>query len=227
VAIPSPPRACVARICAYAAPRMGKKRILLQAAAVLVLVWAVVFGVRAIAGSKRVTAEKIAEEIDASALEDWSEGIPEGASRSGREERIREVAGMFNGLDFAEREKVRDQRLGERFFDKLADPEKEQFIDLTIAKTMEGFMRALDAMSADERRRMVEKGLKEIEAGKTEADMRRAEEISEDLLNKISEQGMKVYFEEAGTDTKLDLAPLMQAMDEVMKGMRGNDFGPK
>ena len=34
----------------------------------------------------------------------------------------------------------------------------------------------------------------------------------------------------AGTDevdTKLDLAPLMEAMNETMQGLRGNEFGPR
>ncbi|BCX47873.1 hypothetical protein HAHE_17810 [Haloferula helveola] len=203
---------------------MGKKRILIRAAVALVLVWAVIIGIRAIAGSKRVTAEKIAREISASEFEDWSEGIPEGAVISDREARIREVAGMYNRLDFAEREKAQQQRVGERMFEKMADSEKELFIDLTVSKTMENFMRALDAMSAEERRGMVERGLREIKEGKTQKEMERAEEISEELLNRISEEGMKAYFEEAGTQTKLDLAPLMQAMDDLMKGMRGNEF---
>jgi hypothetical protein len=205
---------------------MARKRILFQTLAVLVLVWGVVAGVRAVAGSKRVTSEKIRAEITRAALDDWSDGIPAGGDVSGRRERIEKVADMFNRLDFAERDKAREQRIGEEFFMRLAPSEKERFVELTLTESMRSLMRALDAMNADERRRIVERGLREIEDGRTEEEMLRAQELSEDLLERITEEGVKAYFEQAGADTKLDLAPLMDAMDGVVKGLRGNEFGP-
>lgn len=199
---------------------------LIQALIALVLVWGVVTAIRAFAGSKRVTAEKIQVEIEAAAFEDWSDGIPEGAVMSEREEEIAKIAGMFNELDFAERDAARRDRIGEDFFRRLAPSEKESFVELTIEKSMQSLMRALDAMSSEERRKVVERGLREIDEGRTEEEMRRAEEMSEELLDRITEEGMKAYFDEAGADTKLDLAPLMEAMDGVVKGLRGNEFGP-
>jgi ketol-acid reductoisomerase len=94
-------------------------------------------------------------------------------------------------------------------------------------ESMGRFMESLDAMKPEQRKQFVEKGLKEIQEGRTEAEMTRANELGSDLLDKISQQGMKAYFEKANTDTKLDLAPLMEAMNEVMQGMRGNEFGPR
>jgi len=38
---------------------------------------------------------------------------------------------------------------------------------------------------------------------------------------------MRAYFEKSNSDTKLDLAPLMDAMNETMQGLRGNEFGPR
>jgi hypothetical protein len=57
--------------------------------------------------------------------------------------------------------------------------------------------------------------------------MARAQEMDEDLLTKISEEGMRAYFNKASADTKLDLAPLMEAMNEVMQGLRGTEFGQR
>ncbi|MEM1085826.1 MAG: hypothetical protein AAGI48_17085 [Verrucomicrobiota bacterium] len=205
-----------------------KQRLIVQALVLLLLVWGVVSGVRTLAGSHRITAEKLQQEIDAANLSDWSElevGL-ENAEAKGRRKVIGEIAEMVNSLDFAEREKTREQRIGEQFFSKLSVPEKERFIDLTIEKSMESFMRALDALEPEERRKFVEDGLREIEDGRTEEEMKRARELSEDLLRRITDEGMKSYFANASADTKLDLAPLMEAMDEVMKGMRGNEFGP-
>jgi DNA-directed RNA polymerase specialized sigma24 family protein len=203
---------------------MNHRRILIQAAGVLVLVWAVVFVVRAAAGSQRVTAEKIDQAVAAAGLEDWSGGIPAGAEL--REDRVREIAGMFNQLDFAEREKARDLRLGERVYRPLAPDERRLFIDLTVEESMKSLMRALDAMNPEERRKIVERGLNEIATGRTAEEMQRAEEMGEELLARITEEGVEAYFEQTGPDTKLDLAPLMDAMDGVLKGLRGSEFAP-
>lgn len=200
----------------------------IQAAVLLLLVWGAVSGVRMLVGTQRVTAETMAKEIEAADFEDWSEleVLPANAQSKGRHKMIIEIADMVNGLDFAEREKARDNRIGENFFRKLAQPEKEMFIDLTLEKSMETFIKALDALDPEQRRKFVEDGLREIEDGLTEAEMKRTREMSEDLLKRITDEGMKSYFENASADTKIDLAPLMEAMDEVMKGMRGSEFGP-
>lgn len=207
---------------------MRKKRLILQALVAVLVVWGLVAGIRGLAGQRRVTAEKLEAAIAATDFEDWSgrTGLPPGTTTERRDAQLREIADLVNRLDFAEREKTREQRTGEKFFERLADPEKERFIDLTIEESMSTFMQALDALPPGERRKFVEDGLREIEDGRTEEEMRRARQLSEDLLARISTEGMKAYFEDASAETKLDLAPLMEAMDEVMKGMRGREFGP-
>ena len=57
------------------------------------------------------------------------------------------------------------------------------------------------------------------------AELKKAKDLGDDLLSTASEQGMRAYFEKASADTKLDLAPLMEAMNETMQGLRGREFG--
>jgi hypothetical protein len=92
---------------------------------------------------------------------------------------------------------------------------------------MSRFMESLDAMKPEQRKKFVEQGMKEIQSGRTEEEMARADELGADLLDKISQQGMRAYFDKSSADTKLDLAPLMEAMNETMQGLRGNEFGPR
>ena len=94
-------------------------------------------------------------------------------------------------------------------------------------ESMNRFMESLDAMPPEQRRKFVEQGLKEIEAGQTEQDMARAQELGADLLEKISQEGMRAYFQKSSSQTKLDLAPLMEAINESMQGLRGSEFGPR
>jgi hypothetical protein len=205
----------------------GKQSVILKGLVVLALIWALVFAVRSFASSKKITAERLDREVKELAFADWSENAGSGAVAKEREKEIRRVADMVNRLDFAERERNRQSRSGEDFFRKLSTAEKNLFIDLTIVESMSRFMEALDQMPEEQRKRFVEQGLKEIQDGRTEEEMERAREMDDKLLTKISEEGMRAYFDKASADTKLDLAPLMEAMNEVMQGLRGNEFGPR
>lgn len=208
---------------------MSRQNVILRAITVLTIVWAVVWGVRTYSGSKKVTAERLEARIESAGFSDWSgkdlpDESPEGKRRL---KKIHEIAGMVNRLDFQEREKNRRGRSGEEFFRKLSSAEKSHFVEITIMESMNRFMESLDAMTPGQRRKFVEQGLKEIEAGQTEQDMARAEELGADLLEKISQEGMRAYFEKSNTQTKLDLAPLMEAINETMQGLRGNEFNPR
>ena len=206
---------------------MGRRAVIIRAVTILVLLWLGVWGIRAWASSKRVTAEMLEKEVLRANLEDWSkqEGDTDAAEAARREQEIRRIAGLVNRLDFRERQKNREDRSNEIFFGKLNPRERELFFDLTIRESMNTFMEALDSMSPEQRKKFVEQGLKEIQSGKTEAEMKKAKDLGDDLLTKASEQGMRAYFEKASADTKIDLAPLMEAMNETMQGLRGREFG--
>ncbi len=206
---------------------MARKDVFVKAAVVLIVVWLAVWAVRSYAGSRRITADRVNREIDAARFADWSDGPGSAAVAARREKELREIANLVNRLDFQEREKNRDNRSGEKFFRNLSPNEKSLFIDLTIVESMSRFMEALDAMKPEQRKKFVEQGLEEINKGRTREDMERADELSADLLDKITQEGMKAYFEKSSTNTKLDLAPLMEAMNEQMQGLRGNEFGPR
>ncbi len=206
---------------------MSRRNVIVKAVLVLALVWAAVWGVRTLAGSRKITAERVNREIAAANFADWSDRktVSESSEGKRRLKKIASISDMVNRLDFQEREKNRQNREAEQFFRKLSMQEKNLFIDLTVMESMNRFMEALDSMPAEQRRKFVERGLKEVQEGRTEKEMARAEELGSDLLEKISQQGMRAYFEKSSAETKLDLAPLMEAVNETMQGLRGNEFG--
>ncbi len=208
---------------------MRHKQVIIKAALILAVVWACVWGIRVYAGSRKITAERVNRAVSEANFADWSAGTsaPNAAEAKRRENELRNIAQLVNGLDFQEREKNRENRAGENFFRKLSPDEKSLFIDLTIVESMGRFMEALDAMKPEQRKKFVEQGLKEIKEGRTQSEMERADELGADLLDQISQQGMKAYFEKSSADTKLDLAPLMESMNETMQGLRGNEFRPR
>jgi len=208
---------------------MSRSRVVFQAIAVLAVVWLVVWSVRGFAGSRKITAERLEVRIERADFADWSQldGNPPATESMRREQDIREIAGMMNRLDFRERERNRRSHASEEFFRKLSPSEKSLFIDLTLMESMNRFMEALDAMPAEQRRDFVEQGLREVEAGRTAEDIARARELGDELMDQISREGMRAYFEKSSAQTKLDLAPLMEAINETMQGLRGNEFGPR
>lgn len=208
---------------------MSRKNVIVRAVLVLALVWAGVWGLRAIAGSRKITAERVNREIAGANFADWSDRktVPDNAEGKRRLKEIARISDMVNRLDFQEREKNRRNREGEAFFRKLSAQEKSLFIDLTVMESMNRFMEALDAMPPEQRKKFVERGLKEVKEGRTEEDMARADKLGSELLEKISQEGMRAYFEKSSADTKLDLAPLLEAVNETMQGLRGNEFGPR
>lgn len=207
---------------------MNRRTVILKAVLVLAVVWLGVWGIRTFAASRKVTAESLNARMQQVNFADWSDkdAPPDAAEAKRREKELREIAGIVNALDFQEREKNRENRSGDAFFRKLSPSEKGLFIDLTVMESMNRFMESIDSMPPDQRRKFVEQGLREIEQGRTQEEMARAEELGADLLDKISQEGMRAYFEKSSTDTKLDLAPLMEAINETMQGLRGNQFGP-
>ena len=208
---------------------MGRRTAIIRAIIILALVWGGVWSIRAYAGSRKITAELINRQVAEAKFQDWSNltAAPDAAEAKRRESELRSIADNVNKLDFQEREKNRENRAGENFFRVLSPTEKAMFIDLTIVESMGRFMESLDAMKPEQRKSFVEKGLKEIQQGRTQEEMARADKLGAELLEKISQEGMRTYFKKSSADTKLDLAPLMEAMNETMQGLRGNEFGPR
>jgi hypothetical protein len=206
---------------------MGRKAVIFKALIALALVWVLVWAVRSAASSQRITADKVNREMIAAKFADWSEheAVPDAAEAKHRENELRRIADLFNRLDFEERERNRENRAAESFFRKLSNQEKSLFVELTVVESMNRFMAALDAMDPEQRRKFVEQGLREVREGRTAEEMARADALGEDLLDRITEEGMRAYFEKSSADTKLDLAPLMEAMNETMQGLRNNAFG--
>lgn len=205
---------------------MNRRALILRTALLLAVVWAVVAGIRLAAANQKPSAEKIARAVDKADFADWSgQESGNGTDAKRREKDLRKIAAMFNELDFRERERGREMHLGEDFFPKLSREEKRLFIDLTVSQSMNRMMEALDAMPEKERRKFVKQGLEEIAEGRTEQEMLRARDLGDDLVARMTREGMRAYYEKASIDTKLDLAPLMEAMNEVMQGLRGREFG--
>lgn len=203
-----------------------KIRVLIRGLAVCAVVWLAVMAAQKILGGMKPSAEKLGDMIEEAQFADWSgmEDAADAAEAERRNGKLREVAAMVNQLDFKEREKIREKQSDRNFFRKLSKPEKLLFFDLTYAESISRMMEALDGLPAEERKEFVTEALKELESGMAQEDMARLEELGDDLLEKAAREGFQVYMEKASAETKMDLAPLMEAMNEAMQGLRRKEW---
>ena len=179
----------------------------------LVVLWLVVFGVKAVLAPHQATPERVEEIIAEASFEDLS-GFEDRSSKK-RIVAMEEVASVVNRLDLSGQQEARDSLQG--FFSKLSTRERRQFVELT-AESFNRFFEALDALNPDARRDFIERGLRELESGATEERLQLAMEKDPQILEQIVQNGMKAYFQNASAETKMELAPFMKATNEVMQG---------
>jgi len=199
-----------------------KLRVVLRGVVVCAVAWAVVFAVQSIARSYRTTAESVQTAVDRAAFEDWSGrgDEPSGPVAGRREREIRRIAKLVNQLDFKERERARRERVAEDFFWRLSPRERVLFVDLTVSESMSRWMEAFDSLSKEQQRAFVEKSLEDFESGMAEEDFGRMQRLGKEMLDKMVSEGFRTYLEETSAETKIELAPLMDAINEMMQGLR-------
>lgn len=189
----------------------------------LVVLWLAVYGVKALLAPHQATPERIDELVAEANLEDFSKfgDLVDNETTRQRYQAMEEVASVVNRLDLSGQEQSRDTLEG--FFEKLSASERRQFVDLT-AESFTRFFEALDALTPEARRDFIERGFRELENGTTEDRMKLVMQKDPEIMERIAQNGMKAYFENASAETKMELAPFLKATNEVMQGIRGQPF---
>ena len=194
-----------------------KKKPILIGLLVIATLWLAVWGVSAWASDRKATADRVAEMIEESNFDDWSSEMSDAGDADGRRGRLEQIAEVFNRLDLRERERLQDSRAGLKLFQRLNPSERIYFLELTLTKSMERMMEAFDKMDPKERQRLVEKSLRDME-GQGGEDLVRLKEEDPEVIDRIVKEGLAAYYQNASAETKMDLAPLMDAFGEMLNG---------
>lgn len=198
-----------------------KKRILVQGAIVLGLIWVVVWGITGWSGARKATPEKVSGMIGAAEFEDWSFGDmtnSSGLRSEQRLERIDEIAGTLNRLDLRQRKQLDEQGDVIEMFFRFSKKEKLHFVDLIFNENMERLMESFDEMAPEERQKMVERSVRDMTDGKGAEALARLTEEDPEILKEVISEGFKAYYQGASADTKMSLLPFMDAVGEVVQG---------
>ncbi|MFK5922151.1 MAG: hypothetical protein QM496_08215 [Verrucomicrobiota bacterium] len=190
---------------------------LLKVAVVLTLIWAVVWGVMSVSGVFRETPEKVIAYMEANPLSEVED-------ENQRREIISGLADRLNRLDHIQINEFQSDPDKDRrrdFFKEMSAEEQHLFMERRIGKAFNQMMNAFNEMERSERKRLVERTLKRMRDDDDERlGLQRLEESDPAATEKIVNEGLRAYYQNASAETKLDLAPLMEQMQRNLQALR-------
>lgn len=197
---------------------MPLQRFWLQIAAFLVLVWAGVGVVMWVTEDSVFSPEKtLALMAEAPWLED------ENLAESKRKAYLDKVITSVLKLDFSQRNQMREDGLEtmERFTKSLTDEEKGTYVGRTVEENFKAVMKGLEKLPAEDRRRIIggiQREMKKKAAKNPEMQMLLDQDPASFEKNFTKDMGL--FFKEAPLSMKLEMAPMLEAMQGRMQGMR-------
>jgi len=197
---------------------MPLQRFWFQVAAFLALVWAGVGVVMWVTEDSVFSPEKtlaLMEEAPWLADEDLAE--------SKRKAYLNKVIDSVIRLDFNQRNQMREDGLEtmELFFKSLTDEEKGEYVNRTVEENFKAVMKGLEKLPAEDRRRIIggiQREMKKKAARNPEMQMILDQDAAS--FEKSFTKDMGLFFKEAPLSMKLEMAPMLEAMQGRMQGMR-------
>lgn len=185
----------------------------------LVLIWTAVAAVMRATERHTSTPEKVHALMAAAP---WLDGPPVGDES--RRKHLDNVIANVNRLDFDQRRTMREEgrEIGQRFFDSLTKEERARFLEETVEQHFKSVMKAFNQMPREERRKLVRQALNDMQ--REQPDGRNLERLKADderVFEAVVEKGLAAYYEDASAETKMDLAPLMEQMQQRLRGFGG------
>jgi hypothetical protein len=184
--------------------------------AILVGVWAAAASLMSLARVQQSTADSVMEQAQSVVLAD----LP----AQEREDHLRSLAEKVNRLSFEERRQLALRRGLDLTFEAMSEGERRAFLDRTLPQGFAQIIEVFNKMSPEERRGAVERALDDLrraEAESTEADWSRARARLEDgSLQQVVEQGFQAYLQTASAETKLDLAPVIEQIQQNVRTLQ-------
>jgi hypothetical protein len=192
---------------------------LLIALLAIAAIWGAVAAVMGLTEKHTSSPEKV-QELMASAP--WFDDA--NLDEESRRKHLDEVIAHMNRLDFDQRRRSRegDRETGQRFMESLSMEERHRFIQETVETHFKSVMKAFNQMTREERQRIVMQARRDMQReNPDDRNMERLRREDEQVFENVVEKGLGAYYEEASAETKMDLAPLMEEMQQRMRGFGG------
>ncbi len=197
---------------------MPLQRFWFQVAAFLALVWAGVGVVMWVTEDSVFSSEKtLALMANAPWLAD------EDLADAPRKAYLDKVINSVIKLDFNQRSSMREDGLEtmDLFFKSLTDEEKGQYVNRTVEENFKAVMKGLEKLPVEDRRRIIggiQREMKKKASKNPEMQMMLDQDAAS--FEKSFTKDMGLFFKEAPLSMKLEMAPMLEAMQGRMQGMR-------
>jgi hypothetical protein len=198
----------------------GRFRPLIFAALALAIVWVVALSIFHFAAKTKMTAEKLEQytaSVDLSKL-----------SGNDRDKAINDFATKVNSLTYEERLKWRLDEDWKRWFAAMTEAERLKFIETTLPTGFKQMMDAFSQLPDDRRKKVIDDAMKRLRdegangINKTAGDYGKngPPPLSPELEQKVRELGLKELYTDSSAETKAELAPLVEQMQELVRSGR-------
>jgi hypothetical protein len=203
--------------------RQRNRSVIIAVGSVLV-VWLVAWGGYTIAKNSKMSAEKLRAYLTETDLQKLS--------GEQRVKALRALAAKINSMSPEERRKFRGGRFMKDWFDAMTEEEKGEFIEATMPSGFKQMINAFEQLPEEKRRRAIDDAMKRLketressEPPKSAAGTNGQPVLSEDLQQKVAAIGLKSFYSQSSAQTKAELAPLMEEIQNSMESgrlFRGN-----
>jgi len=208
-----------------------RQRILFSAALGLVAAWLLALGGYTLAKHSKMTAEKFNSFLRSRDLDQLSGGA--------RARALQDLADHLNALAHEERQRARIDREVRKWFEKMTEQEKEQFLEATLPTGFRQMLSAFEELPADRRRKALDDALKRIRDARQNRDAGDGQGTStvepgsppgwdEALQKKATTIGLRTFYNQSSATTKAEMAPILEELQQMMESgalLRGRRGG--
>ena len=193
-----------------------RQRPIVLAIAALGVIWVIALAGYKIAKNATVTPEKVHAYIGSV---DFTH-----LSAADRAAAIDKLAAMLNALSLEERQRLRLERKG--WFDKMTEAEKEKFITATLPTGIKQMLNAFEQLPAEKQQRAVDDALKQLKTAQAKQSAggqpsgANGPPVSPELQEKVMKLGLQSFYSQSSAQTKAELAPLLEQMQQMMESGR-------
>jgi len=208
-----------------------RQRILFYAVLGLLAAWLLALGGYTVAKHFKMTAEKLNSFLRSANLDQLS-----GRARA---KALQDLADHLNALAREERQRARIDREVRRWFEKMTEQEKEQFLEATLPTGFRQMLSAFEELPAERRRKALDDALKRIRDARQNANVEEVQGTSttelgplsgwsEELQKKATTIGLQSFYNQSTAKTKAEMAPILEELQQMMESgalLRGRRGG--
>lgn len=196
------------------APMNPRYKPLLLAAFAVVGVWLLAWAGMRLAASSRMTPEKLIallHETDLARLD-----------AAARAKKLQQLADKLNTMPRDDRRSTRADQEWDRVWKQMTEAEKGELVERTMPSGVKQMLTAFEQLPEDKRRSAITNAIARMRAdrenGESPVGARTDREpMSEEMQQKVVTTGLKTFYSESSAQTKAEVAPLLEEMQQAMQ----------